>query len=535
MTKRSPLVPFLCIIGLLLACNKKKTAVPFKPAISPKVYDFRYKEASWFQVSSEQDLLFNQSHPHPGMRAAIIPHAGLSYCGPIIKKTLDQFSWKDIETVILLSTRHNNTSQENYLLPNQMKQLFAPYDSSNVIHLHQPKSFEFLPQSLSEFEKEHSWQLILPFIGKINEQRLTKGKKPVLLIPIIIGQYDPRLQDEIVAMLKKDSSTILIANTDLLHCGPQYGEVCPLVVGRDGIQRFNEETIHNIIGTIESNESLKAYRDSLSTMCGFSAISTFVGICKALRLSPSGYYIYQTSDQEKVQTDSKTNSVGYVGMAFKGDEDIQTHMGEWIKVPRKVLSNLTRSDIQKLPGNRALINKLSSQYSDPNATIIHRIAGLFVTIRKKADHSLVGCIGDFNIDPTDIPKAIAHNALYAAFMDSRSPLRNRSAIHWDHYQFDINFLEKPIVVYKKEKGGSLYDSIHKHWKSGLHGITLYFDQENKQATYLASVFKESFGIEVMTPENWRKIVTSLKEKCGVGPQAQILKAEIYQCLEVKER
>ena len=115
---------------------------------------------------------------------------------------------------------------------------------------------------------------------------------------ILLGKYDKDIVNKIYENLDKE--TLLLANTDLLHCGPDFKIKCP-----DDIDKYNNNTIERI-------KSMEIKNDEIS-MCGYSAIKTFLEVLKKKNSIYEIKHKYFTS--KKKDQDSK-NSVGYASMLF---------------------------------------------------------------------------------------------------------------------------------------------------------------------------------------------------------------------------
>jgi AmmeMemoRadiSam system protein B len=112
-------------------------------------------------------------------------------------------NWDLFDNVIILSTHHtngNNQPASSSIMVNGKK-----YILNNILSLE---------KNDKALEKEHSWLVQLPFIDN------TKN-----IMICILGFYDEKLTQEIINLI--DDKTLVIANTDLLHCGENYNFTCP--------------------------------------------------------------------------------------------------------------------------------------------------------------------------------------------------------------------------------------------------------------------------------------------------------------------
>lgn len=210
----------------------------------------------------------------------ITPHAGLSYCGELLQNAYSQVNWNKFNKVILLSTHHNywNSMPESKIF-SLSEDLILNIDDFVGLDL---------KKSDDDCYDEHSWLVQMPFL---------LGKNLKICI-ILIGKYDENIVNNIYKNL--DDETLLLANTDLLHCGPNFNIDCP-----DDIDEYNNDTIEKIKSMEMKNE--------LESMCGYSAIRTFLEMLKRKNNIKKKEHKYFTS--KKIDAESK-NSVGYASILF---------------------------------------------------------------------------------------------------------------------------------------------------------------------------------------------------------------------------
>lgn len=424
---------------------------------------------------------FDKYTPINNIKALIVPHAGLTYSGNIANQAYGRINWDNYNRIIILSTHHNNGTfipqSENFILNNETY-IFNNEGLDDIINNDQV------------FEEEHSWLVQLPFIEKKDN-----------LTVILVNQYDDTIFNSIFNIIEED--TLLIANTDLLHCGPNYNNICP-----DNIDEINNNTIKNIIEFKDLDSNL---------MCGFNVIKLFNQIIKLKNFKYHSKY-YQTSDK----IEPSENSVGYTTIIYTNQNNL--NINNLLKIPRKVMeSELVKSKLGKRISNLEL-NELTNKLSNDN--IYNYSYGIFVTIENEKD--LRGCIGQFN-PSNKLDKLITELTLKSAFFDNRFYDNMITREELNELSYKVNFLKRPIKIYPISK--DIYDSVKDNMIIGLHGITLYFDNNNS-STYLANVIKD-IGINKITKESWKKLKNSLSRKANSMTNS-IVKIEIYECKEFDE-
>lgn len=205
-----------------------------------------------FFVDNFNDYINFDKNLNNNLVALITPHAGLSYCGELLQYAYSQINWDMYDKIILLSTHHKNINcipeSNSFLLSNNIK-----FNINDFIKLN-----DYVIKSDHYCLNEHSWLVQMPFLNNNLE-----------ICIILVGKYDENLVNKIYEKL--DKRTLLLANTDLLHCGPRFKIKCP-----DDIDKYNNDTIEKI-------KSMEMKSD-LNSMCGYSAIKTFLEIMKKKKI-----------------------------------------------------------------------------------------------------------------------------------------------------------------------------------------------------------------------------------------------------------
>jgi len=387
--------------------------------------------------------------------AIIIPHAGSVFVKEILDFAFNKINISPFNKIILLTTNHSTS--ENFQMDNPIQR----------IKLNQISG---IPTNQSFFKREHSYLSILPYLEKIGY--------PCSIIAV--GEFSIELTRIIEAEMDR---TLLLVNTDLLHCGPNYSVECPA-----NPKKTNLDVIRKIIS------GKKIFPKE---MCGFPAVQLFLEIIRRRNYQYTEY-IYTSSD---IQSNNRTNSVGYAGILFDKNEPNLEYYKQFQSLPKMTLESfLRRNGVIPSP-------KLS--------VFIRDVEGIFTTIYK--DGKLRGCIGTFNL-LGDLNETISNRTITSALQDSRFAPIKKSEL--PRLTYKINFLKRPVV-----------SGINK-MKVGTHGITIHF-KDGRSATYLASVLPESFGINSKKKlmDNFNTIRDSLQEKSGASTK-NIDFIEIYECVEI---
>ncbi len=430
------------------------------------------------------------------IKGIIVPHAGLAYSGQIADEVYKQIDFSKYEKILLLSTNHYDPfnsyiPESTFFTLNSKLYNFEIIDNDNI------------SKSDEKFNNEHSWIVQLPFI---DEKKIKK------IIPILVGNNYQSYQDDIFKLI--DDKTLVIANTDLLHCGGENEEKC------ENINEKNYKTICNI----------KDFKlDETNKLCGKNAISLFNYIAREKKWNFEEKF-YTTSD--KISNSSR--SVGYVSMIFTPNEKkniMECNLDELIKIPRKVYKELFKTEENEIELFKTIESKIESKFKKYNK--IYEVPyGIFVTIEEKETNNLRGCVGTFELK-NNLEMSIIIQTYQSIFKDSRFNDNKLKENDLENIKFKINFLSKPFEIWSKES--QLTENIiQEKLIVGLHGITLYFGEN--RATYLAKVLVEFFEIpegQPISTEKWEELKRELAKKSG-GNIVNLSKIELYECKEYSE-
>lgn len=421
--------------------------------------------------------------PNKSLSALITPHAALKYCGNLLDNSYSQIDWKKYEKIIMLSTHH----KKGNFIP-QSKKFFLPNKTFNILDLNID---DIVEKSDEMFLNEHSWLVQMPFIRFYN----------IPICIILIGDYDKNLVNRLSQII--DYQTLLLANTDLLHCGKRFNVNCP-----QNYDKFNMETIQKI-----KNLETEGYKNH--SMCGYNCIRTFIEI---LRNNYKIEYVkdiyFSSSDIDK----KLDTSVGYASLSFFDSNVLRKKEISILKIPSKIIDFYFSNKEYKLKiENQNDINDVIFKFnSEYRWNFINKEYGIFVTINDK-NNKLRGCIGTFK--PSEVGNSIAKQTLLSAFFDNRfSPV---TKLEFPNLKYKINFLGTPFIVYKfKEYTSSPLNTLlvlnppMKFGESIGHGITVKFNNGTK-STYLSSVLK-NFEVNDLDSleDRWEYLISSMYIKAG---------------------
>lgn len=474
------------------------------------------------------------------INAMILPHADTYYVKYTMNYMFEQIDQKQkYDLVILLTTNHNKNINQigNYSL-----------EKYNINYPNVEYKAEHFGISYQNSQgREVSHVSVIPYIKKLNCEYHV----------LSIGNYDEHddsLVNFIYHMINTSNKKILlIGNTDLLHCGPQYQSLCP-----NEIKNYNINIIHHIIKTVDERSNLTSISDPnnhiisdpnnhMQNICGPYAIKTFIAIINKLKLNVI-QYTYSSSDKIAPKNENEnenkntsnfinnnfTNSVGYTGILFSSERSINSFLydGHYLsKIPKIVLENINFDDKHQSTKDIDFNDEISKfRINQPLDIYIINIDKIFITIKK--NDKLRGCIGISVHD--DIIDTIIEDTIDTS-KDSRFDFIEKDELKYLSYK--VNFLKKPKKIKNNEM---IEDKII----VGLHGVTIKFKDSLQSVTFLASVLPE-LGI---TQENIKNtfgyVIEHLAYKAGLKVSdftsvsefaiKQIEWQEIYECTEISD-
>jgi uncharacterized protein (TIGR00296 family)/AmmeMemoRadiSam system protein B len=439
----------------------------------PKYYFTNINWKPQFQFGTKSD------------NSLILPHAGINIVNPIFEFVFSNIK-RDFTNIIILSTNHS--ANGNFQCSYQKIKDFN-------INL---KIIDGIEINNSKFLNEHSYLSVLPYVAKF--------EIPVSII--VVGEYNEKDIELIYDNISPN--TLLIANTDLLHCGEGYGESCPV---SPSVDSYNHDTINRILQGDDYYEE--------SSMCGTNCIKTMIKLLIKRNLNFFSF-LYTSSDK---LLNKKDSSVGYVGINYNNSPN-KDNYEELLRLPRLLIeSDLLRNHYGKRlsPSDKInIIDKFKVRHNIKYIVDIFNISGIFVTITK--GDKLAGCIGTFELID-DIINTILDRTLETAFNDTRfDPIKKE---YLNLYKYKINFLEVPFSI-----GAKSSDIITK-LKIGKHGITIHF-KDGASATYLPSVLSELGISQQNLNSTVNNLIKSLANKSGTNNWKEIKKIELYNGIEYDE-
>lgn len=425
--KRLSRLPALCacVFGLLLvSVCKKETPAPSnaaatvsseKPAKPVKVVMRSSLAGAWYDADAKAlggqiDNFFEKAPVKPinNVTALILPHAGYQYSGRIAAMGL-KTTGKKYKRIVVIGPSHRVPMEEvlsvsratHYETPLGQ----VPLDVEFINELLKYPIFQNVPET---DKYEHSVQIHVPLL-----QHCQAGFK---LVPIVAGSCSQETISKAGGILRSlvDKDTLVIASSDFVHYGSNYGYV-PFKENIPAEIKKLDMGSYEYIARLDGPGFLDYRRKTGATICGYVPIAILLSM---LSKPVEAHLVeYATSGE---QAGDYTNSVSYLSVAFAGAWQARSEAQQ-----QTVTSGLTEQDKKQLlllarkTMIYALQNRRFPEASDLGIAVSDAMRSpraAFVTLKKNSQ--LRGCIGDI-FPKRPLYKSVIINAINACVNDKR--------------------------------------------------------------------------------------------------------------------
>ena len=407
-------------------------------------------------------------------KAIIAPHAGYIYSGLTAAAAYNRLhpSREVIKRVVILGPCHR-VAVDGMALPStdtfQTPLGDVPLDTDAIKKIN---DLDFVTIFNETHVDDHSIEIHLPFLQKI----LANFK----LVPIIVGEINPKKVAEVLEILWGGPETLILISSDLSH-----------YLGYDQAKMIDNDTRK----AIEQFDIKALGKDQA---CGRHSVVGLLILAKAKGLSVGTADIRNSGDT----AGTKDRVVGYGSWCF--DENNKENVNTKDKL------NLLTHDILQEHGNILLRLAASTIFSQllPSKTInaefldldpiLYEQGASFITLYKKGQ--LRGCIGSIQARQPLI-NDISENSCKAAFEDSRFPPLTILEIKSGVIEISISILSPQTPIYFSDEINLLYQL-----KPSLDGIVL------KDGIQHGAVFLPSVWEQLPDP---KQFMSQLKRKAGL--------------------
>jgi len=457
------------------------------PAVAGSFYP-----ASPRTLRQEVEAFLQGAGKNGSYRAVIAPHAGYLFSGRTAGFAFAGLG-QDLQRVVLLGPSHYRTFA-GAALPAPQLQAFAtplgevPLDLEALLPLRENPHFAGPPQA---HDPEHCLEVELPFLQVQVPQ--------AALVPILVGPQTTLQEAEALARALTpllDSQTAVVVSSDFTHHGRAYGYVVfpeepslgqrLLLRARRTAERAAAKDLRGFWHQVEVSDD---------SVCGARAIAVllqllshaFAGQGRVLHLSTSGEV---SGDWHQVVT--------YVAVGFSGE------FTPWQPSPTPTLGVLSQQEGEALLqlARAAMETHFTRQeqlalWFAQNTLTPNLLApaGAFVSLHRRQDKALRGCIG--SLQPVGgLVDTVIHCAVQVLY-DPRFP-----PVRWpelEELEVEISVLSPPSPVAQPEA-----------IRLGEHGVIL--KKGPASAVFLPQVARET-GWDLPT------FLSRLAQKAGLPGEA----------------
>ena len=205
--------------------------------------------------------------------AAIVPHAGYAYSGPVAATVYNALKKTSVKNVVLVGPSHQEALEGAVTFKEDWS---TPLGTINV------KPIEGLENKDNDFE--HSLEVQVPFMQKVF------GK--FTLQPIMYGQTSGK---ELFGILEGTEKSLIVVSSDLSHYHPYETAI------------KKDKTTINAILSLDSSKLLKT-----GDACGITGILALIMLAKKHKWKPLLLDYRNSGDT----AGDKSEVVGYAGIIF---------------------------------------------------------------------------------------------------------------------------------------------------------------------------------------------------------------------------
>jgi len=441
---------FLSIFFLLFveACKKKTSVTTEKPAEqkkqelatpTKKVVLHSALAGRWYPADAETlgrqiEGFFQKADVEKinNVIALILPHAGYQFSGQTaafaLKSTAGRRPAEDkkYKRVVIIGLNHPGYMEEALSVPRvthyetPLGQI--PLDTEFINRLLEYSLFQNIPQA---HKYEHSVQIEIPLLQHCQKSALGRLTADFKLVPIVAGRCSLKTIRKAGAILRSlvDDETLVIASSDFVHYGRNYGYVPFTENIPEQIKKLDMDA-YEYIARLDSSGFLEYRRKTGATICGYVPIAILLSMLP----QPAKSHLIKYTTSGELMGDY-SNTVSYLSVAFSGTwgNHPQINPQSLGLQSEHNTAGLTEQDKKQLLilASKSILYALKHRQipeaSDLDVTIsdaMKQPRAAFVTLKKNGQ--LRGCIGDI-FPQRPLYKSVITNAINAAVNDRRFP------------------------------------------------------------------------------------------------------------------
>jgi hypothetical protein len=273
-----------------------------QPAVAGRFY-----EGAAERLQAQVQALLEPDAPRVEARAIVCPHAGLMYSGAVAGAVYSRVTLPS--TAILVGPNHTGYgpplsvySEGEWLLPGGSLTIAADLGRLLLARCPQARSDHLAHQY------EHCLEVQIPFLRAL--------RPDIQILPIIVGFRDLEACRALGLALATvieaaPSPPLLIASTDLTHCGPGFGQSPPPGMTAEAFAHRQDRLALDAVQTLDGERLHRTVEDHQITMCGYAPSTAVLFAAKALGVNQARVVRYATSADVSRDVD---RVVGYGGL-----------------------------------------------------------------------------------------------------------------------------------------------------------------------------------------------------------------------------
>src|SRR5713226_8846924 len=238
----------------------------------------RFYEGTPERLHEQVRAMLEPDAPHVAALAIICPHAGLMYSGAVAGAVYSRVTLPS--TAILVGPNHTGYgpplsvySEGEWLLPGGAVTIAADLARALLARCPQAQSDHLAHRH------EHCLEVQLPFLRAL--------RPDIQILPIVVGFRDLeacRTLGRALAAIIEEAPTppLLIASTDLTHCGPGFGQSPPSGLTAEAFAHRQDRLALDAVQTLDGEHLHRTVEDRHVTMCGYIPSTAVLFATRAL-------------------------------------------------------------------------------------------------------------------------------------------------------------------------------------------------------------------------------------------------------------
>jgi AmmeMemoRadiSam system protein B len=270
----------------------------------------QFYEASAEKLREQVQALLAPSAPVRPAAAIVCPHAGLMFSGIVAGAVYSQIHVPS--RAILVGPNHTGYGpplsvyhEGEWELPGGVLSIAS--DLAAALLTRCP---EAVPDELAH-RQEHCLEVQLPFLHSL--------RPDIRILPVVVGTQDLgsliRLGQALAAVVNNAGGDrpILIASTDMTHCGPGFGQWPPSGMTADAFARAQDQLALEALHSMDERKFHKTIEQHGVTMCGYAPTTSVITAARTLGAHTATLMRYGTSADI---TGDVNRVVGYAGLVI---------------------------------------------------------------------------------------------------------------------------------------------------------------------------------------------------------------------------